>query len=168
MRRPIQRRRQQRHLTPTFDTDAAFWAQLEREAAEDYQPAATMPLGAADMLRVILIVEPDDDYRRYLCRCLEDDYSIVEAETGTDALHLAMQLRLDLIVSAVRMPGLSGFALSWALHEALNPPVPVLLTGVEGDAVYAREVGMPIRGVLTQSHIPRMLRADVAACLAAC
>src|SRR5690606_29163371 len=128
--------------------------------------------GPASRPHVILIVEPDDDMRRYLSGCLRHEYRIVEARTGTEAIAIASRLRPDLIVTAADMPDVDGFVLCHTLYQMLKPGVPMLLTGIEpgkgGDqSADASMAGVPMRGTIIRSFNARSLRAHVAACLPA-
>jgi PAS domain S-box-containing protein len=60
----------------------------------------------------VLVVDDIYDNRRFLIDVLSrTGFSIFEAESGADALGLLEKLKPDLIISDIRMPGMSGFEL---------------------------------------------------------
>jgi len=81
----------------------------------------------------ILIVEDDDTLRGCIREILEDEgYEILDAADGRQALDLATSLDLDLIISDIEMPGLSGGDLLIVLQNlpsARDIPV-IAITGL--------------------------------------
>jgi CheY-like chemotaxis protein len=65
----------------------------------------------------ILICEDEEPLRELIRAALGDDYRFVEATDGRAALDLARDLRPDLIVLDVMMPGTSGLDVLAALRE---------------------------------------------------
>jgi DNA-binding NtrC family response regulator len=92
----------------------------------------------------ILVVEDDPDIRRILQLFLtERDFTVATADRASAALDLMSQVPVDLILSDVRMPGMSGIEL---LHhiKAHDPDVQlVLMTAYSSvkDAVEAIQAG---------------------------
>jgi PAS domain S-box-containing protein len=86
----------------------------------------------------VLLVEDQTQVRRALTRILEDaGYHVIAVEDGDQALELARKHdgRIDLLVSDVIMPGISGIDLSRRLL-ALDPHLAVLLvSGYAGSEV---------------------------------
>ena len=57
----------------------------------------------------ILVAEDDDLARELMCRTLErQGYAVMTAEDGLKAYELALNLRPDLIITDVSMPGADG------------------------------------------------------------
>ncbi|MBN1758679.1 MAG: response regulator [Chitinispirillaceae bacterium] len=56
----------------------------------------------------ILIVDDEKAIRMMLLDYLENDYEIVTAETGEEALGILQQSRFDLVISDINMPGMNG------------------------------------------------------------
>jgi CheY-like chemotaxis protein len=85
----------------------------------------------------VLLVEDETTVRRLAARILRDaGYTVVEAGNGEDALRRAETLAesLDVVVSDVVMPALSGTALVRALRSE-RPELPVvLMSGYANDA----------------------------------
>jgi len=59
----------------------------------------------------VLIVEDNDDLRIYLKENLEDQYEILQAESGRQALSILEKRIPDLILSDIMMPGMDGIEL---------------------------------------------------------
>jgi CheY-like chemotaxis protein len=117
------------------------------------EPAPAQPSGdkpIADRRR-LLIAEDDKDFRELLVAGLRaDGYDIIEAATGFELLDALMTPppatnghAFDLVISDVRMPGLSGVdALARIGHGPDAPPV-LFITAFGDDQVHeqARRAG---------------------------
>lgn len=77
----------------------------------------------------ILVVDDDEHILRSLSQYLElEDFNVVSASSGPEALKLFQQERPDLLVLDVMMPGMDGFQVLETLRK--NPEtasVPVLM-----------------------------------------
>lgn len=81
-----------------------------------------------DELPNILIVEDNDDMRRYLRTLLADRFYVLEACDGQSGLRLARESVPDLIVSDVMMPLMDGLQLCKHLKEDfITSHIPVIL-----------------------------------------
>jgi signal transduction histidine kinase/class 3 adenylate cyclase len=65
---------------------------------------------------LVLVVDDNADMRSYVERILRKEYRIVLAKDGAEALDLARRLRLDLILTDVMMPKMSGHDLLQAVR----------------------------------------------------
>ncbi len=92
----------------------------------------------------VLVVEDDPDIRRILQLFLtERDFTVTTADRAATALDLMSQVPVDLILSDVRMPGMSGIELLHHIKEH-DPDVQlVLMTAYSSvkDAVEAIQAG---------------------------
>jgi CheY-like chemotaxis protein len=115
----------------------------------------TAPTRPASELRggseTILVVEDEDVVRALACRGLrEQGYTVLEAKHGREALDRVEQdgTRVDLVISDVVMPELSGRELGTRL-AVLRPELPVLyMSGYTGEDVIQRgllEPGVPFQ-----------------------
>ncbi|MAL98955.1 MAG: sigma-54-dependent Fis family transcriptional regulator [Alteromonadaceae bacterium] len=85
----------------------------------------------------ILIVEDDADLRDALVTTLEvAGHKVLEAGSGEDALVSLGRETVDLVVSDVNMPGISGHQLMAQVH-AQHPGVPVMLMTAYGQIDHA-------------------------------
>ncbi|MDX2118341.1 MAG: response regulator [Planctomycetota bacterium] len=82
----------------------------------------------------ILICDDEAHIRRMVAaRLREDNYTVIEARDGEQALHLATQTPPDLIVSDLQMPFMSGLELATALRaQASTTHVPVVMLTARG------------------------------------
>jgi CheY-like chemotaxis protein len=56
----------------------------------------------------VLVVEDNPEMNWFLAETLASDYQVERAFNGTEALQKAIEIRPDLILSDVMMPGLTG------------------------------------------------------------
>ena len=87
----------------------------------------------------ILLVEDDAGAAESLQRVLEDDgHSVVSARTGEKGLAVAGKERCDLVLTDLKLPGLSGLDLVKQLHAA-RPHLPIILMTAHGTTEVAIE-----------------------------
>ncbi len=93
----------------------------------------------------ILIAEDDINIRRGLVVTLESEgYDVVAASDGAQALKLYPQMKYDLVVLDVMMPGASGYDVCRALR-ASGAATPVLFLTAKGEEV-DKVVGLKLGG----------------------
>ncbi len=110
----------------SFTLPAAHWASETRVGGK---PAAPAVVDSGRLTPLVLIVDNEGPARELLARYLEPEYRIAMAESGTEAVQRARQLRPDAITLDLLMPGGSGFEALVALRKApetANIPVIVL------------------------------------------
>ncbi|OIP92449.1 MAG: sigma-54-dependent Fis family transcriptional regulator [Syntrophaceae bacterium CG2_30_58_14] len=92
----------------------------------------------------ILVVDDDHAMRLALSESLEScGYDIVAAENGREALELFKMGKFDLVVTDMKMPGMTGIEVLRGVKE-LSPEIPVILItayGTVGTAVEAMKEG---------------------------
>jgi len=96
------------------------------------------------MSKRILIVDDDAPMRSFLCTVLgEEGYMLVEARNGTEGLAMLSASDFDLVVTDLRMPGLSGMDLLREGKKARPEARWVVITahGSIGNAVEAMRSG---------------------------
>jgi two-component system nitrogen regulation response regulator NtrX len=85
------------------------------------------------MLPKILVVDDEDSIRKTLREILEmEDYEVLEAKDGIDALAKVKQLKFDLVISDIKMPKMDGVDLLDKIH-LLYPELPVIMISGHGD-----------------------------------
>ena len=77
-------------------------------------------------MATILIVEEDDDIRGVLKTLLRDKYIVLEAKDGNEGLRLANTFYVDLIITDLALPGITGIELITKLHK-LNSRVKIIV-----------------------------------------
>lgn len=95
------------------------------QTADAEQDGATaVPLNR----KTVLLIEDDNDVRDFLSSELEGCFDLKVATDGASGLAMAKELDVDLIVSDVMMPGMSGFELTKRLKDNfLTSHIPVIL-----------------------------------------
>jgi signal transduction histidine kinase len=128
---------------PRGNADPNSLVPIEAEDAPVLAPPAEESLEAAsEMLRestadgrpVILAADDNADMRAYLVRLLSDDYRVISACNGEDALKQAVRLQPALVLADVMMPVMSGHDLLKAMRsdDALRAIPVILLTARAG------------------------------------
>ena len=96
-------------------------------------------------MRKILIVEDNADNRDLLCQTLEDEYEVVVALNGLEALEKARESSPDLILMDLSMPVMTGWEATGKLKEdAQLRQIPVIVLSshaMVGDESRARDAG---------------------------
>ena len=117
------------------------------------------------MKKNILIVE-DEIRIRFLLRdyFLKEDFNILEAENGEDALELFKSNKIDLIILDIMMPVMDGLTMLEKIREVSTVPV-ILLTakGQEEDKLQGYDYGAD--DYMTKPFSPKVLVAKVKALL---
>lgn len=92
----------------------------------------------------VLIVDDEESNTTALRRILEQEaYAVIPARNGREALNAYRARGADIVITDVRMPEMSGFALLKALRK-LEPNLPIVLLtafGTVDDAVEAMKLG---------------------------
>ncbi len=94
------------------------------EATNSLLPAPTAP-ASVPMVPVmqpspgitILVVEDNNDMRRFICSVLRDKYNLLEASNGEEALSILLSNQVDFIISDLMMPVMDGLELSRRVKE---------------------------------------------------
>jgi CheY-like chemotaxis protein len=96
---------------------------------------APVPAPSAQPVRHLLLVEDDEQVREALADLLRTKgHTVMEADGGTAALSVLAQAAIDLVITDLGMPGMSGWDVAKAAKER-SPSLPVLLLTGWGDRV---------------------------------
>lgn len=107
--------------------------------------------------KTILIVEDDSDLRETIEEILSDEFVVLSAADGREALAIMEKKRPDLVLSDVGMPRLSGFEMLEAMRAAKETEsVPVIILSAKGDRENIRR-GMELGA---DDYIPKPFRTD--------
>ncbi|NDW09647.1 hybrid sensor histidine kinase/response regulator [Dysgonomonas sp. 520] len=76
----------------------------------------------------ILVVEDNADVRNYIISHLEEDYNIIKASNGSEAIDKAINSMPDLIISDVMMPKMDGMEMATILKKDLRTGhIPIIM-----------------------------------------
>jgi len=113
--------------------------------------------------RQLVIVEDDNEVRRYLCEQLSPDYHVREAANGKEALTLIFQKQPDAIISDVTMPEMDGITLCRRLKKNIklaHIPV-VLLTARADEESTLQGLGIGADAYITKPFNIKILRQTI-------
>jgi signal transduction histidine kinase/DNA-binding response OmpR family regulator/streptogramin lyase len=100
--------------------DAVVPVQIEEEDETTIDTVSGQP--------TILVVEDQQDVRKYIREKLNDEYNILEAKDGLEGLEVARAEMPDLVISDVMMPGRDGFEVCRSLKtDNVTSHIPVIL-----------------------------------------
>jgi len=118
------------------------------------------PPGDSSTLATALIVEDNEDLRRHLKGVLSEDWNILEAGDGQQALELARGYLPDIVVSDIMMPHMDGLELLRRLRDdVLTSHLPVmLLTARQDDATRLKGYSLSADDFLAKPFRPAELR----------
>ncbi len=114
--------------------------------------ATALPTVAAEETKVkskskirVLVVDDNDEIRKYICEELSADYHMSGSVNGKEALAMVLEKAPDLIISDVMMPEMDGITLCRKIKQNVNTNhVPIILLTAkaeETDTVEGLEIG---------------------------
>src|ERR1035437_9955088 len=92
---------------------------------------------------VVFIIDDERNTREGLARALREKYDILLSESATAALPILAERRVDVVLTALRMPGLDAVSFVKHIPSQEPPPLVIMLTayGTVQTAVEAMKVG---------------------------
>lgn len=122
----------------------------------------------SDELATVLVVDDNDDMRRYLRMLLLDRYYVLEASDGQSGWKLARESVPDLIISDVMMPVMDGLTFCAKLKaEPLTSHIPVILLTARGsEQQQAEGLSQGADAYLTKPFSAEVLIAHIVSLLA--
>jgi DNA-binding response OmpR family regulator len=117
------------------------------------------------MAATILLVEDDDDIRQIEADYLKnDDFEILEATNGEQAIEIFSQSKVDLVVLDLNLPFLDGISVCKSIRRESGIPI-IMVTArtAEIDELFGLEVGAD--DYLKKPFSPKVLVARVKALL---
>jgi signal transduction histidine kinase len=155
----------------TFDRKASARAIMIPDNPEPVAVASseTFEQDGRTELPLVLVVDDEPDMRRYLVSMLRETYRIIEAPDGITALEKAKQLKPDLILLDVMLPGVSGLEVCRSLKDKADTraiKIIVLTARADEEAkIIALKHGAddflikPFSGLEVRSRIVNLIRA---------
>jgi CheY-like chemotaxis protein len=102
----------------------------------------------------ILLVEDDHDVRALARRTLEDrGYTVLPASGPHEALHLAKSARIDLLLTDIMMPQITGPRLVERFIAMYPTPVVVFMSGHAEDALTAAGINVTSEGSIASAFL---------------
>ena len=111
----------------------------------------------------LLIVEDNDELRRFLTMAFENVYDILAAPNGVEAWELIQSVMPDLVISDIMMPKMGGFELCKRVKstfETSHIPI-VLLTALDEDVMQLHGLGLGADDYLTKPFDTELLRQKI-------
>ena len=139
-------------------------ATVELPSAREKEDNEEMPTAIDNLHHTVLVVEDDPEMRGYLAKELSEQYNVLVAANGEDALQLVESQRIDLIVSDIMMPGIDGVALCNRIKsttEYCHIPV-ILLTAAVGMETRIETLQAGADGYIEKPFAIELLLANVA------
>ena len=139
-------------------------ARVEIPTTREKEEAEEMPAAIDSLHHTILVVEDDPDMRGYLAKELSEEYNVLVAANGEDALKLIGKERVDLVVSDIMMPVMDGIALCNRIKsttEYCHIPV-ILLTAAVGMETRIGTLEAGADGYIEKPFAIELLEANVA------
>lgn len=82
----------------------------------------------------ILIVEDNNDFRKYISGCLSETYDVMEAQDGAVALELLDRFHFDIVITDIMMPVVDGMELCNRIKNDIRiSHIPVIMLTAVGD-----------------------------------
>lgn len=115
--------------------------------------------GAGEPEHTVLVVEDNDEMRRYICNGLSDEFKVMEAGNGEEALaRLNENPGVEVLVTDVMMPVMNGVELCKAVKKDIRTcHVPVFFLSAKADVAYQVE-GLECGA---NDYIPKPFSMDV-------
>lgn len=138
--------------------------QAEQITIEHPQEESTAVLPEFDSSRhSILIVEDSSEMRNYLAKELSSDYNILTAANGADALDIAHNEKIDLVISDIMMPIMDGCELCNKIKndsDLSHIPV-ILLTAAVGVETRIETLESGADGYIEKPFPIELLRSNI-------
>ncbi len=78
------------------------------------------------MKKRILVCDDDGAIRKLLEETLKDDYEVVQADNGREAVKLITKEKFDLLITDIKMPGTHGLEAIERIRER-NKEIPIII-----------------------------------------
>ncbi|MDD4515947.1 two-component regulator propeller domain-containing protein [Massilibacteroides sp.] len=97
------------------------------EPIESEQQEEEVKIRAKSKYRVI-VVDDEEEIRKYVCRELSSEYHMLESSNGAEALAMILKTKPDLVISDVMMPEMDGITLCRKIKQNVNiNHIPIIL-----------------------------------------
>ncbi len=115
-----------------------------------------------DPMARILIIEDDEEMRSLLEDFLRDEgFEADSAENGSEAFHKLAAEPFDLVITDIRMPGLTGLDILSAVKKCHEGTPVIVITAFGGQETYHKSLARGADGYLEKPIHFRKLRSLV-------
>jgi chemosensory pili system protein ChpA (sensor histidine kinase/response regulator) len=123
----------------------------------------TLPADASSSRSTVLLVEDHVDTRHMFAEFLREQFTVLEAGDGVNALELMLETRPDVVVTDLALPRMDGFELVARMRgdERLRDVAVIALSGFSGGAHKARALAAGVDEVLQKPCLPDALAQAV-------
>lgn len=113
-----------------------------------------------DALGTLLLVEDNSDLRQYLAGLLQEEWIVLQASNGHEAIALSTEQNIDIIVSDIMMPEMDGLELLSAIRDDIRTShIPMLiLTARQDDETWQRGLELSADEILGKPFDAEQLR----------
>lgn len=125
-------------------------------------------LVSSNVLPTVLVVEDNEELRRFLNQSLFYDFQVLTAKDGSEAWEIINDKLPDLVVSDVMMPNMSGFELCKLIkstYETSHIPV-ILLTALSEETDQMHGLGLGADDYLTKPFNTTLLKQRIKSIIA--
>lgn len=111
----------------------------------------------------ILVVEDDTEMRNYIGNELSDEYNIMSAANGAEAMEIIQNQRIDLVLSDIMMPVMDGYQLcnTIKMHSEYSHIPVILLTAAVGMETKMKTLEEGADGYIEKPFAMNLLRANI-------
>ncbi len=148
------------------EVSAAYMIEKGDEESESPEEAKGIPGKETDESQekyIVLVVDDNSIFRKYLRECLKPFYTVLEAVDGNDGMNKAKERIPDLIISDVMMPGRDGYELCKVLKEDIKTShIPIiLLTAKASEGNIIQGLGTGADDYITKPYTTSILIARI-------
>lgn len=113
---------------PNEDEEALVEELEIPETANDDADADDKTVDSGNNMPKLLIVDDNEDFRTFLCTCMQNKFEVLQAENGEKAFEIAVNDVPDMIISDVMMPVKDGIQLCKDLkNDVRTSHIPIIL-----------------------------------------
>ena len=110
----------------------------------------------------VMVVDDYDDVRSMLTRWLEEqEYRVIEAKGGKEAVEMAQSERPDLIIMDLALPEIDGFAATFSIrtHEELRD-IPIIAISAYGELGIDAQLKIDPQAIGFNDYLPKPFAAQ--------
>ncbi|HEX8060218.1 MAG TPA: response regulator, partial [Cyclobacteriaceae bacterium] len=107
------------------------------ELDRSWATTGSLEIDNSNRKETVLVVDDNEDIRKYISSLLREEYKVVEADNGVTALSIAKYELPDIIVSDIMMPEMDGITFCQEIKSHIaTSHIPVILLTARTSVVY--------------------------------